>query len=63
VPVLGKAWEAKGGLGWIGKTTISLPKKVGSFYFITKLIVDLELEYDFATTDHCGICTTSQHKP
>ncbi|HRZ75506.1 MAG TPA: 4Fe-4S double cluster binding domain-containing protein, partial [Flavobacterium sp.] len=29
----------------------------GSFYFIAELIVDLELEYDSPTTDHCGSCT------
>jgi epoxyqueuosine reductase len=56
-PVLDKAWAAKSGLGWIGKNNNLLTKNVGSFYFIAELIVDLELEYDFATTDHCGTCT------
>ena len=56
-PVLDKAWAAKSGLGWIGKNGNLLTKQVGSFYFIAELIVDLELEYDFATTDHCGSCT------
>jgi epoxyqueuosine reductase len=56
-PVLDKAWAAKSGLGWIGKNNNLLTKNVGSFYFIAELIVDLELEYDHATTDHCGTCT------
>ena len=56
-PVLDKAWAAKGGLGWIGKNSNLLTQQVGSFYFIAELIVDLELEYDHATTDHCGTCT------
>jgi epoxyqueuosine reductase len=56
-PVLDKAWAAKSGLGWIGKNSNLLTQKVGSFYFIAELIVDLELEYDNATTDHCGTCT------
>jgi epoxyqueuosine reductase len=56
-PVLDKAWAAKSGLGWIGKNSNLITKKVGSFYFIAELIVDLELEYDQATTDHCGSCT------
>ncbi len=56
-PVLDKAWAAKSGLGWIGKNSNLITQKVGSFYFIAELIVDLELEYDFATTDHCGNCT------
>lgn len=56
-PVLDKAWAAKSGLGWIGKNSNLLTKSVGSFYFIAELIIDLELEYDHATTDHCGTCT------
>lgn len=56
-PVLDKAWAAKSGLGWIGKNGNLITQKVGSFYFIAELIIDLELEYDNATTDHCGTCT------
>jgi epoxyqueuosine reductase len=56
-PVLDKAWAAKSGLGWIGKNSNLLTQKVGSFYFIAELIIDLDLEYDNATTDHCGSCT------
>jgi epoxyqueuosine reductase len=56
-PVLDKAWAAKSGLGWIGKNGNLLTQKVGSFYFIAELIIDLDLEYDHATTDHCGSCT------
>ena len=56
-PVLDKAWAAKSGLGWIGKNSNLITQKTGSFYFIAELIVDLELEYDNATTDHCGTCT------
>ncbi len=56
-PVLDKAWAAKSGLGWIGKNSNLLTQKVGSFYFIAELIVDLELDFDNATTDHCGTCT------
>src|SRR5690606_18431336 len=56
-PVLDKAWAAKSGLGWIGKHSNLLTQQVGSFYFIAELIVDLELEYDLPTTDHCGTCT------
>ncbi len=56
-PVLDKAWAAKSGLGWVGKNSNLITQKVGSFYFIAELIVDLELEYDAPTTDHCGNCT------
>ena len=56
-PVLDKAWAAKSGLGWVGKHSNLLTQKVGSFYFIAELIIDLELEYDSPVTDHCGSCT------
>ncbi|WP_417872138.1 tRNA epoxyqueuosine(34) reductase QueG [Xanthomarina gelatinilytica] len=56
-PVLDKVWAAKSGLGWIGKHSNLLTQQVGSFYFIAELIIDLELEYDSITTDHCGTCT------
>ena len=56
-PVLDKAWAAKSGLGWIGKNSNLITKQVGSFYFIAELIVDLELDYDNPTTNHCGSCT------
>lgn len=56
-PVLDKAWAAKSGLGWIGKNSNLITQRVGSFYFIAELIVDIELAYDSAVTDHCGTCT------
>lgn len=56
-PVLDRAWAAKAGLGWIGKNSNLITQKAGSFYFICELIVDLELDYDNAATDHCGTCT------
>lgn len=56
-PVLDKAWAAKSGLGWVGKNSNLITQKVGSFYFIAELIIDLDLEYDTPTTDHCGSCT------
>ncbi|AWM13970.1 tRNA epoxyqueuosine(34) reductase QueG [Flavobacterium sediminis] len=56
-PVLDKAWAAKAGLGWIGKNANLITKGIGSFYFVAELIIDLELDYDSPTTDHCGTCT------
>ena len=56
-PVMERVWAKKSGLGWIGKNTNLINKKTGSFFFIAELILDLELEYDHPTTDHCGSCT------
>ena len=56
-PIMDRVWAKKSGLGWIGKNTNLISKKTGSFFFIAELILDLELEYDHPTTDHCGSCT------
>lgn len=56
-PVLDKAWAVRSGLGWLGKNSNVLNKKIGSFFFIGELIIDVEFNYDTQTTDHCGSCT------
>lgn len=56
-PVMDRAWARRSGLGWIGKHSLLLTKKEGSFFFIGELILDLELVPDGPTTDHCGTCT------
>ncbi|MEQ6119552.1 tRNA epoxyqueuosine(34) reductase QueG [Reichenbachiella sp. MALMAid0571] len=56
-PVHERAWAAKAGVGWIGKNSLLLNKKQGSFFFLAEIILDLELEYDLPVTDHCGTCT------
>jgi len=56
-PVLEKAWAKSSGLGWVGKNGLLITHGRGSFQFISELIIDLELEPDGATTNHCGTCT------
>ena len=56
-PVMDRAWARRSGLGWIGKHSLLLTKNAGSFYFIGELIIDLELDPDGPSTDHCGSCT------
>ncbi len=56
-PVLERDWAKRSGIGWIGKHTLLLSKKRGSYFFLAELICDLELEYDVPTSDHCGTCT------
>ena len=53
-PVLDKAWAARAGLGWVGKNSNLINKKIGSYFFIAEMIIDAELIYDAPTTDHCG---------
>jgi len=58
-PVLDRAWAHKGGLGFIGKNTLLINKKGGSFFFIGQIIIDLELYYENNTDpkNYCGSCT------
>ena len=57
-PVLERVWAKKSGLGWIGKHSLLITKKKGSFFFLAEIILDLELAYDYELkTDHCGKCT------
>ena len=58
-PVLDRAWAHKSGLGFIGKNTMLINRKGGSFYFIGHIIIDLELTYDqnVAEKNFCGSCT------
>ena len=56
-PVLERAWAVNSGLGWVGKNTNIINKGKGSFFFLSELIIDLELDYDKPVTDHCGTCT------
>ncbi|MHB1921867.1 MAG: tRNA epoxyqueuosine(34) reductase QueG [Chitinophagaceae bacterium] len=57
-PVLERAWAQKSGLGFIGKNGNLIHKGSGSYFFISTLIVDLELHYDDPMVkDYCGTCT------
>jgi epoxyqueuosine reductase len=56
-PLLEKAWAIEAGLGWQGKHSVVINKKIGSFFFIGALILNIELEYDEPQKkDYCGKC-------
>lgn len=56
-PVMDKAWARRSGLGWVGKNSNVINRKIGSFFFIGELITDLELQPDSPVKDYCGTCT------
>ena len=56
-PVLERDWAKRSGTGWIGKNTLLINPKAGSYFFLAELIIDLELVYDSPMKDYCGTCT------
>jgi epoxyqueuosine reductase len=56
-PVMERQWAQQSGVGWIGKNSLLLNKKNGSFFFLSELILDLELTPDGPVKDYCGTCT------
>jgi epoxyqueuosine reductase len=56
-PVLERDYAAQAGLGWIGKNTLLLNKKFGSFLFLGEILTDAELTPDEPVENLCKTCT------
>jgi epoxyqueuosine reductase len=56
-PVLEKALAEKAGLGWIGKNTLLLNRKAGSWFFLGEIFTNIPLPTDDSpVTNRCGSC-------
>ena len=56
-PVLEREFAVRAGLGWFGKHTNLIHKRVGSWLLIGEILLDIELDLDRPASDHCGTCT------
>lgn len=57
-PLLERDFARLAGLGWFGKNTMLINKRLGSWFFLAALLVDIELDYDPPhNASHCGTCT------
>jgi len=57
-PILEKPLAQKAGLGWIGKHTNLLTEGVGSWYFLSEILLDVALPPSKPAEDHCGTCVS-----
>ena len=57
-PLLERDFARLAGLGWVGKNTCLIDRRIGSFTVLGSVLVDAVLNYDEPLpTGHCGTCT------
>jgi epoxyqueuosine reductase len=56
-PIMEREWAQRSGTGWLGKNTLLIHPKRGSYFFLAELILDIALTPDSTMKDYCGRCT------
>src|SRR2546423_6777285 len=55
-PILERDYAAEAGIGWHGKSTMLIDRKLGTWFFLAEVLTTLELPADQPARDHCGKC-------
>jgi epoxyqueuosine reductase len=55
-PVLERDFATDAGLGWNGKSTMQIHRRLGTWFFLAEILTTLEIEPDPPSNDHCGKC-------
>jgi epoxyqueuosine reductase len=56
-PVLERDFAQRAGIGFVGKHTNLINRKLGNWIFLAEILTTLELEPDASEQNHCGKCT------
>jgi epoxyqueuosine reductase len=56
-PVLERDFAQRAGLGFVGKHTNVISRRLGNWIFLAEILTTLELESDEPEQNHCGKCT------
>ena len=55
-PLLERQFGQLAGLGWIGRNTMLINERFGSWFFLAALLTTEKLAYDQPTASRCGVC-------
>ena len=56
-PVLERDFATDSGLGWNGKSTMQIHRRLGTWFFLAEILTTLDLTPDPPFGDHCGKCS------
>ncbi|MCB1096919.1 MAG: tRNA epoxyqueuosine(34) reductase QueG [Verrucomicrobiae bacterium] len=56
-PILERDFASASGIGWNGKSTVQIHRKLGTWFFLAEVLTTLDLPADSPSNDHCGKCT------